>query len=71
MIATPDTTTQIRTTSGTPRLRHILEKGPDGKPSDKCLCGYLWDIFPIKHDPEAGICEKCVAEYERREGGRS
>jgi len=64
------TDTRLSNGPGFTRLRHILETGPDKKPiGDKCLCGYVWDVFPIRHDPYSGICEECVAEHKRRNGG--
>lgn len=55
--------------SGVTRLRHIVETDAAGRPvSDHCLCGYIWDAFPMKHDPDSGICEKCVEILKQREG---
>lgn len=50
------------------RPRHIVHR-TNGVPDDRCLCGYLWDVYPIPYDPEAGICAKCLAEYQRLTGG--
>ena len=63
-----ETKPTVESTSKTTRLRHILELDKDKKPTDKCLCGYVWDIFPVKHDPNSGICDECIAELRRREG---
>jgi len=60
---------------GTRRPRHILEMKRDAngnftrEPTDHCLCGYVWDIFPIPYDPESGVCKKCIEEFSRRQGG--
>ena len=69
MPTTTETAPLTSTGSGgtTLRPRHIVEM-VGGKPADKCLCGYLWDVFPIPFDEAAGLCQECVAEFERREG---
>ena len=64
-----ETDTKTEETTGTRRtlVRHIVELDEHGKPTDKCLCGHLWDVFPIPHGGE--ICQKCVDELRRRGQG--
>ncbi len=62
--AKPQTSTEDPTKHR--RVRHFVELGDDGRPKDACLCGYVWDIYPIPHDPDSGICQECVDELRRR-----
>jgi hypothetical protein len=48
------------------RLRHIVKLDAAGKPTDACLCGYLWDRVFVAHNGE--ICQACVDEMRRRGG---
>jgi len=48
------------------RPNHIVELDDEGRPTDQCLCGHLWDRAFVKHDPEGGICQECVEELRRR-----
>lgn len=47
--------------------RHVVELGPDGKPKDRALCGYLWDRVFVKHN--GSICQECVDELRKRGQG--
>jgi len=47
-------------------LRHIVELDAQGNPTDKCLCGHIWDRVFLRHDPSVGICQECVDELKRR-----
>ena len=47
--------------------RHYVEIDREGKPTDKCLCGHLWDRLHVQHNGE--ICQKCVDELKRRGHG--
>lgn len=67
VITLPETSTTSGT--GTPLLRHIVELDAQGNPTDKCLCGHLWDRVFLKQDPDAGICQECVDELRRRKQG--
>lgn len=68
MATTTERAPQTGTGSGgtTLRPRHIVET-IHGKPADACLCGYVWDIYPVPYDEAAGICKKCIDEFARRE----
>lgn len=46
------------------RLRHIVERNPDGSYKDKALCGFEWDMLHIK--PNGTLCEECEEELQRR-----
>jgi len=61
-----ETQVETTTTKRNARKRHIVELDKDGKPTDKCLCGYLWDRVFVTHDPAAGVCEECLEEHRRR-----
>ena len=39
-------------------MRHIVKLDENGKPSDECLCGHVWDKVFLSHGDE--ICQKCV-----------
>jgi hypothetical protein len=52
------------TGQGKARLRHYVELDHEGKPTDQCLCGYLWDQLHVQHNGE--ICQACVDEMRRR-----
>ena len=60
---------------GTKRPRHIVEMKRDAngnftrEPTNHCLCGYVWDVFPIPFDPGSGVCVKCIEELSRRQRG--
>lgn len=53
--------------TGKARVRHYVELDAEGRPTDECLCGYIWDRVFVKHDPDAGICQECVDELRRRQ----
>jgi len=45
-------------------LRHLVLLDPvTGEPSDRCLCGHIWDAVFIAHGEE--ICQKCVEESKK------
>lgn len=46
------------------RPRHIVARNK-GVPEDQCLCGYIWDVYPIRYDPEAGVCAKCLEVLQK------
>lgn len=50
--------------TSTRRPRHIVELDAQGQPTDKCLCGYLWDQVFVSHNGE--ICQECIDELKRR-----
>jgi hypothetical protein len=45
------------------RPRHIVALDETGAPSDKCLCGYVWDRFNPPHN--GFICQECVDALEK------
>lgn len=49
------------------RLRHYVELDARGRPTDKTLCGYLWDQLHVPHN--GTICMECVEELRRRRQG--
>ena len=57
--------------SKTPTIpkRHYVELDAEGKPTDQCLCGHLWDQVFINNHPDAGICQACIDELRRRGHG--
>lgn len=62
MLKTKDTTQP--STMAKRLQQHIVELDKNGQPSDKCLCGYIWDRVFLK--PEADICQECKDEVIRR-----
>lgn len=73
MTTETETTTETKpklddgTGTGDGLMRHIVELDAEGKPTDQCLCGHLWDRVFLKHGTE--ICQKCVDELKRRGHG--
>ena len=65
--APPETRTDDGTTSGRKLLLHYVELDSEGKPTDACLCGHVWDRVFVKHGDE--VCQACVDELRRREQG--
>ena len=47
-------------------VRHIVELDAEGKPSDQCLCGHIWDRVFVPHGDD--ICQECV-DIARKRGG--
>ena len=64
-----DTKTQQDTTQSQDRKgqTHYVELDSKSQPTDKCLCGYIWDRVFISHNGE--ICQECVDELKRRGQG--
>lgn len=62
-----ETLTEEKTSTGQgkARLRHYVELDQEGKPTDQCLCGYLWDQLHVQHN--GTICQECVDELRRRQ----
>ena len=59
----PKPTTGNRTPNA--RVRHYVALDPQGRPTDKALCGFEWDQL---HVPNNGtICQACVDEMRKRE----
>lgn len=57
-------TARESTGTPTPLLRHIVDHAPDGTPSDKCLCGFVWDRYRLS--PDGPLCDPCKAEFRKR-----
>lgn len=71
-----DTDTTTRTTPAPPttaRVRHIVARTPppESRPEPACLCGYVWDVYPVAAVPGAPVCEECQRELVRREARRA
>lgn len=63
-------TTETKTAgpvTGRKLVRHIVKLDKEGTPTDHCLCGHLWDQVHVKQNGE--ICQECVDELRRIEGG--
>lgn len=66
MTVTTLPTTDTLTETKKARLRHIVEKNPDGSWKDQALCGYLWDMVVVK--PNGTLCEDCEKIYLEKVG---
>ena len=55
--------------SGKALLRHFVELDTEGKPTDQCLCGHIWDRVFLNNDPDADVCQACLDELRRRGHG--
>jgi len=62
-LKTKDTATP--STTAKKLLKHIVEL-KNGQPTDKCLCGYIWDRVFLPLDGE--LCQECADEVKRRHG---
>ena len=67
---TGGTTTKTDTGQGKGRklMRHIVALDDQGRPTDTCLCGHLWDRVFLPHGEE--ICQACVDELKRKAGNQ-